>query len=316
MKARRGFAMMAALWLVVGISAVALHFAIDSRERRQLGIDAAERGRARAAALGALAMTQARLDASLLQVGTANQLTANLRSSDPWLGIDSLMSGEMYVDSVRVFVRFTDLGAQLNINAASEQSLLAFFDFLLRDSPRASRLSQAIMDWRDPDSLPRINGAERDEYIEKRLLTLPSNALFRDVEELLYVYGMTPEIYATVAPFLTVRGGGQININTAPEAVLRALPGITDDVVATILALRSQGRRINSLNEVFVAQQQGGRGGGPPAQQQRMQGSITLSTNLVEVSMTAWAGRQALPSRLIAEVARAGNRAQVATRRW
>ena len=60
--------MMAALWLVVAIASVTMYFSIDARERRQLGLDAAERGRARAAALGALAMTQARLDAAQARI--------------------------------------------------------------------------------------------------------------------------------------------------------------------------------------------------------------------------------------------------------
>jgi general secretion pathway protein K len=313
---RRGFAMMAALRLVVAIAAVTLHFAIDSRERRQLGIEAAERGRARGAALGALAMTQARLDYALQQVGGQNAQTANLRAADPWLGIDSLFGGPMYVDSVLVDVRFKDPTMLLNINAANEVALRSFFDFLLKDTQLAAALSQSIMDWRDPDSLPRVNGAERDDYIKKHMLALPTNTQFREVEELNLVMGVTPEIYAEIAPYLTTRGTGQVNVNSAPEAVLRTLPGITDDIVARILGMRSNGRRINSLNEVFAGQQQPGRGGGTPPQQQRMQGQTTLTTNLVEISMTAWAGRQALPSRLIAEVQRSGTRTSVTSRRW
>ena len=163
--ARRGFAMMAALWLVVAIASVTMFFSIDARERRQLGIDAAERGRARAAALGALAMTQARLDAALRQVGTGNPLTANLRSSDPWLGIDSLYSGTMYVDSVKVDVQFNDPATQLNINLASEIQLRSFFSFLMRDAQLGDELAQSIIDWRDPDTVQRANGAEQADFI-------------------------------------------------------------------------------------------------------------------------------------------------------
>ena len=310
--------MMAALWLVVAIASVTMFFSIDARERRQLGIDAAERGRARAAALGALAMTQARLDAALRQVGTGNPLTANLRSSDPWLGIDSLYSGTMYVDSVKVDVQFNDPATQLNINLASEIQLRSFFVFLMRDAQLGDELAQSIIDWRDPDTLPRGNGAEKADYIKQNKLVLPTNAPFRDVEDMLHVNAVTPEIYAQVIPYLTIRGTGQVNINTAPEALLRTLPGITDDVVARILALRSQGRRIESLSEVFAAQQRpgGGRGGGPPVQQARMQGMTTTRTNLVEVFVTAQAGAQALPSRLAAEISRSNTSTTVTARRW
>ena len=59
--------------------------------------------------------------------------------------------------------------------------------------------------------------------------------------------GMTPEIYAEASPYLTTRGDGQVNINTAPVPVLRALPGMTDATINMILQLRSQGRRIESV---------------------------------------------------------------------
>ena len=56
MKPRRGVALLAALWLVVAIAAVALQFSMEARERRTLGIMASERGQQRALALGALAL--------------------------------------------------------------------------------------------------------------------------------------------------------------------------------------------------------------------------------------------------------------------
>lgn len=319
MRPRRGFAMIAALWLVVAIATVALYFATDARERRQLGIEAAERGRAHAAALGALAMTQARLDAALQQVGASNAQTANLRSSDPWLGIDSIFSGRMYVDSVLVDIRFVDPGQRLNVNTANETSLRTFFAFLLRDTEVANDLAASLMDWRDADSLPRVNGAERDDYIKKQRLVLPTNAPFREIEELIHLNAMTPEIYATVVPYLSTRGNGQINVNTAPEPVLRALPGVTDDVIATILGLRSQGRRIESLNDVFAGMSRNsgrGQSSGQTAQQRGLQQSITLTTNTVEIYLTAWAGKQALPSRLVAQLSRNNTRSTLESRRW
>ena len=60
--------MMAAIWLTVAIAVVALEFARDAKERRTLGVDAAERGAGRAAALGVLAQTQARLERAIRQV--------------------------------------------------------------------------------------------------------------------------------------------------------------------------------------------------------------------------------------------------------
>lgn len=42
---RRGVAMLAAMWLILGISIVALQFALSGKERRVLALAAADRGR-------------------------------------------------------------------------------------------------------------------------------------------------------------------------------------------------------------------------------------------------------------------------------
>jgi general secretion pathway protein K len=312
---RRGVALLAALWLVVAIAAVAAQFAIEARERRNVGILAAERGIQRAAAMGALAMTQAKLEYAM-RVAPASANAARLSSSDPWLGIDSTYSGTVYVDSVPVAVTARDLGEQLNINQLTETDLQSFFTFLLRDFSKATQLSQAIMDWRDADSLPRPSGAERDDYIKAGLLALPTNASFRDVEELQNVMGMTPEIYATIAPFLTTRGNGQVNINTAPIPVLRALPGMTDAIVAAIIQYRSGGRRIDNVAQVIDvgATRGGGRGG---AGVTTLQGRLTTTTNNVEFTFEARVGPQAPPSKLTVVMQRAGNQGTlVSYKQW
>jgi type II secretory pathway component PulK len=294
---------------------VAARFAIEARERRNVGILAAERGIQRAAAMGALAMTQAKLEYAM-RVAPASANAARLSSSDPWLGIDSTYSGTVYVDSVPVAITARDLGEQLNINQLTETDLQSFFTFLLRDFSKATQLSQAIMDWRDADSLPRPSGAERDDYIKAGLLALPTNASFRDVEELQNVMGMTPEIYATIAPFLTTRGNGQVNINTAPIPVLRALPGMTDAIVAAIIQYRSGGRRIDNVAQVIDvgATRGGGRGG---AGVTTLQGRLTTTTNNVEFTFEARVGPQAPPSKLTVVMQRAGNQGTlVSYKQW
>ena len=128
-----------------------------------------------------------------------------LRSSDPWLGVDSLYSGTYEVDSQPVSVKArTDLGTKLNINDLSGRtSWKTFFAFILNDYVAADGLAQAIMDWTDIDDIARLHGAEKDDYIKNGLLALPANGPFRDIEELQSVKGMTPDIYAAVSPYLT-----------------------------------------------------------------------------------------------------------------
>lgn len=322
MKARRGVALLAALWLVVAIASVALQFSLEAHERRSLGILTSERGIQRAAAMGALALTQARLEQALRVAprGT-NANIARLRASDPWLDVDSLYSGPVLVDSMVVDVQARDLGEKLNINQITEGEIQTFFSFLLGNYSKATQLAQSIMDFRDPDSLPRPSGAERDAYIKAELLALPTNASFREVEELQNVMGMTPEIYALASPYLTVRGSGAVNLNTAPVPVLRALPGMTDATLNRILQLRSQGRRIGSVDEIFANPRGGGRPRpgqlGGPGVINRLQSRTVVSTTEVELTITARVGPQATPTKLTAIIAgQAPGPATISFKQW
>jgi general secretion pathway protein K len=310
---RRGVALLAALWLVVAIAAVALQFSLEARERRTVGILASERGIQRAAALGALAAVQAKLEQALRVAPSGNNAAiARLRASDPWAYVDSLYSVPVLVDSMEVEVVARDLGERLNINQVNETELQTFFSFLLGDFTKSTQLAQAVMDWRDADSIPRPSGAERDAYIKAGMLALPTNSTFRDVEELQNVMGMTPDIYAAVSPYLTTRGSGAININTAPVPVLRALPGMTDATLNMILMLRSQGRRIDNISQIF--QQGAGRRPlpgqlGTPAAINQLQSRTTTRTNQVELVITARVGPQAPPTELIAVLTNGGGNA-------
>lgn len=315
---RRGVAMVAALWLVVAIAVVALSFSIDAKERRTLGLNAAERGQGNAFALGALASVQARLDVALRSNAQNLQALAGTRSGDPWMFADSLFSGPVYVDSTRVDVQVRDLGTQLNINLASVDQLKAFLAYSLGDYGRADQLAATIVDWRDLDDTPQMNGDERDGYVRKGLLAVPNNANFRRVDELLMVEGMTPAIFARVANDLTTFGNGQININTAPISVLRSIPGITDNIIANILNARSRGLRISSIAQVVPGAAQGGGGrGGPPqdlmarVQLQQLTQAAGVTTTQLLVTMMARAAPQAQPARLVALVQRTGTNATI-----
>jgi general secretion pathway protein K len=325
LRSRRGVALLAALWLVIAIATVALQFSIEAHERRNFGILVSERGQQRALALGAFAMVRAKLEQALRVGPQGNNAVINrLRSSDPWLDIDSLYTGTVYVDSIPVDVVARDLGEKLNINQIAETDIQTFFNFLLKDMSKATHLAQAIMDWRDVDSIPRPSGAERDAYIKAGMLALPTNGPFRDVEDLRDVMGMTPEIYEQAAPYFTTRGTGLVNVNTAPVPVLRALPGMTDQTLNLILQMRSQGRRINALSDVFMAEAQrvargaAGRGGANPFQglENAMEARATTSTTEVELTFTARVGPQAPPTKLTAIVQRTGTNVMIRYQEW
>ncbi|MEO7999841.1 MAG: type II secretion system protein GspK, partial [Gemmatimonadaceae bacterium] len=299
---RRGFAMITALWLMVAITVVALQFSLEAHERYMLGINAAERGVARAAVIGALALEQAQLEREIRQTANSGG-SAALRRSDPWVAVDSTHTGPVDIDSVTVMVYATPGGKRLNVNTINEDQLRAFFNNLLKDATAADEIAQSIMDWRDTDDQARVRGGERDYYLKENKMVLPANAPFREVDDLLDVKGMTPEILEKARPYLRTYGTSSVNVNTADEAVLRAVPGMTDVILARILAARTAGRRLRTMNDVIPNSVQTGppRPTQPPqtAQQQlasRVQSGVVFETVEAELTLTASAGPQALPA--------------------
>ena len=333
MKARRGIALMAAMWLVVAIAAVALEFSLAARDRRVLGLAAADRGHERAAAMGALAQMQARMEYDLRNGPSASATgVSGLRASDPWLDADSLYSGIVYVDSVPVTVVAHDLGMGVNINTIAEANLQIMLGFVLGDATTATKITQSIMDWRDADDNARSNGAERDQYLKDNLLVLPTNGPFREVDDLIYVYGMTPDLLELIRPYVTTHAAStvRVNINTAPEPVLRSLPGMTDQILNQIPALRSSGRRITSVAQVMTATNRGrptggGRGGQLTPQQQRLQATQTQLTNAttvnttdVELTLLVRDSTRVQTTKLVAVISRVGttNQSNISWQLW
>lgn len=318
---RRGFAMITALWLTVAITVVALQFSLEAHERYMLGINASERGVARAAVIGALALEQAQLERAIRQ-NTSGAATA-LRGSDPWLDVDSTYSGPVDIDSVIVMVDAKPGGRKLNVNSVNEDQLKAFFNSVLKDATAADEISQSIMDWRDGDDQARVRGGERDYYLKENKMVLPANAPFREVDDLLDVKGMTPEILEKVRPYLRTYGSSAINLNTADEPVLRSIPGMTDVILARILAARTGGQRItNTFFNSLGGQPRPGQQQNPQQRlAQTVQSNSVTETVEVELTITATAGPQALPATLHATITRpAGNNRNAATtitwRQW
>lgn len=122
--------------------------------------------------------------------------------------------------------------------------------FLDRETPVDP--TDAILDWMDPDDVPREEGAEADYYAGLDVPIGIKNGPMDSLEELLMVKGITPDLYfgdperelPPLGDLLTVRGhgDGKLNANTAPYEVLRALGEAAGrpDVADTIVQVREE----------------------------------------------------------------------------
>jgi len=149
----------------------------------------------------------------------------------------------MDFDGVPVSVEIRDESAKIDINTASEPLLRGLLVSSGLPDDEASRVLDAILDWRDPDDLKRPNGAEEPDYRAAGLTYKPANASFQAIEELQLVLGMRPELYRRIAPSITVFSRSQgVNAQLASREVLLAIPGATAEMVDQYLARREAAR--------------------------------------------------------------------------
>jgi type II secretory pathway component PulK len=218
---RRGFALLTVLWLLTALSAV-----------------------------GAASLAVARLggDVSrnrllLLRAGWAREACAEIllaRYADRGTvtGLDTTDLGRGTWCRVTV----EDAAGKLDLNRAPREMLLALLG--------SDSLTDALLDWRDRDGVPRQRGAEAEWY-RSRGRRGPRDGPLADVGELEFVRGFEQ---AEVAPFrtlVTVRGAEQIDINAASAAVLGALPGLGAEAVSLILRHREAGRPVRGNDELL-----------------------------------------------------------------
>ena len=262
MRRRSGFALVAALWLLVALSALGLEFSLAARNRRLSAINSVDASRALAAADAGIEQTRSALEARLRE--PTSTLGGAWRGGiqdplDPWRDADRGFKDTLRLSAARYVVRARDAGAALNVNVASEDELRRIFTALRMDAGRADRLAQLIADWRDLDDDHRARGAERELYLRSGARFLPENRPFRDVNELRHVLEMTDGDYALIEPSVSTRGSGRINLRTADRPVLLSLPGIGEEAAAVIMRLRRTPSRALTLDQVQQELSSGGR---------------------------------------------------------
>ncbi|HTL47660.1 MAG TPA: hypothetical protein VL688_06300 [Verrucomicrobiae bacterium] len=135
-----------------------------------------------------------------------------------------------------------DEESKLNVNRAKTdilKNLLVLAAGLKEED--AAVLANRITDWRDDDTEPTLpGGAEKYDYLSMRGAYEPKDGDLQSIEELLLVKGMTPEIFSSIRPYVTVYGDGTVNVNTAGSKVLLSL-GLSEAAVNGVRLFRLGG---------------------------------------------------------------------------
>ena len=226
---QRGVALVLVLWAAVLLTVIASAFIVERRTETLIVRNSASLARAEAAA-----------DAGVFRA--VYEVYRSDNEPDRWKRDGSIH--EWGFDSMPVRVEMRDESAKIDINTASDALLRGLLLSSGLKEEEATRLLEAILDWRDPDAFKRPNGAEEPDYRDAGLNYKPANSAFQAVEELQLVLGMRPDLYRRLAPSITVfsRQPG-VNPQLASREVLLAIPGLTPEIVERYIADREEARR-------------------------------------------------------------------------
>jgi general secretion pathway protein K len=141
--------------------------------------------------------------------------------------------------------RISDEEGRVNLNTAPPARLDLLLAALGVDKQTRDVINDSLQDWKDANELYRPSGAESEYYLRLPVPYRARNGRLEDVAELLQIRGVTPALFwgsrerPGLAALVTVRGQGQVNINTAPPLVLKAL-GLSDAEVGLIQDTRAR----------------------------------------------------------------------------
>lgn len=239
---RRGTALLAVLWLSAALAAIAYSLADTVRGEAERSATAVDTVRSQDLAIGGLRrailyMSWARLRPDI----------ARFRPPQPFFVFD-FPEGQTRVDIIPETAKFS-------INAALPEELFRLLGNLGVDATHAQEITAAIEDWRAP---PPANSASAFDpfYASLHPPYQSPHARFQEIEELLSVKGVTPEIFyggwqpapegsdqrliarTGLRDCVSIYGStGQFDVNTAQPAVLAAI-GVPPEGIAALVAQR------------------------------------------------------------------------------
>ena len=115
---------------------------------------------------------------------------------------------EFEIGDTKIKVGITPAGNGFDVNAATPEQLEAWIGGILPDEPEmALELAHKITDWRDPEDLRQLQGAEANEYRRAGLDYGPANGPLRHVNELRDILEMPDDIFQKLADKATISTG-------------------------------------------------------------------------------------------------------------
>lgn len=225
MRRQRGIALIMVLWVSVLIAVLLASFSLSARVEALQGRNLLDSTRARYAAEAGL-----------------HRAAYELRGNNPdtrWVADGRVYSFDF--EGAKIEVQLYDETGKVDLNVADPLLLTALFELGGLEKREAEQLAAAVADWRDPDDLVTVNGAEASEYKAAGRSYGPRNAPFETVSEVQQVLGMSFELYRELEPLMTIYSGrAQPNPAFASPEVLQLIPGMSPDLIQLLVQQRQQ----------------------------------------------------------------------------
>lgn len=292
---QRGVALVTAMLIVAIVAALAASFALGQQVWLRQTQNLTDLARAERLQQGAVAAAAALL-ARDARNGRTDDLTEDWARPIPPLPVDGAL----------VHVAITDAQGRFNLNNLVQSgkgntaaAAIGVFRNLLALHDLPPDLADAVLDWIDPDSIARPNGAEDIDYLSLDAPYRAANQPLASVDELRLIKGFTPEIVEQLRPYvvaLPAAGQVPINVNTAPAPVLAALAGTS--LAAAEQLVEARERRAFTNPTEFQAALGSGRAA---------QGSYAVASGYFIVSVEARVGRTQRRTEALIERPAGGN---------
>jgi general secretion pathway protein K len=201
-----GFALILVVWFLVLVAAIGAYLVANGRAETKIAHN-----------VRAAASAEALADAGIARV-VINQTDTEI--ANRWK-LDGA-SHAIVLPSGRIEIRLADETRKINPNLASDTLLAALFEVSGIDHSAAQRLGAAVADW---VGAPAQEGAAKsDPYRAAGRSYSAPHAPVESLDELGLVLGMTPEILASVRPYLSIYAEAATpDARIAPLVIQRAL---------------------------------------------------------------------------------------------
>jgi general secretion pathway protein K len=203
---QRGFALLIVLWTVGFLALLGTQIVAAGRSDTQLADNLRQEAVLEAAAAGAIQKVTFLI----------------LAVKDPRFQTYGVMA-EVRVGGTPVLVRVENEGDRVNLNIAPAVMLRSLIIEVGGAPGLADQLAAAIMDWRTAGANARPRGAKAADYRAAGRGYGPPGTPFESVGELADVLGVTQDLFARMAPHLTVLTDGDPDMSTRDPVVARAL---------------------------------------------------------------------------------------------